>query len=120
VIDKAVTLLAAVRGAIGMHAKPLGEKVRASLNGTVLAESDRTVIIEHNHYFPSEDVLAVYLTRVPTTTRCWWKGRAVYYDVEVEGARLNAGAWSYEAPTFAARAITGHIAFGAGVIVGRR
>ena len=92
-------------------------KMQAVLNGIVVAESDRTVIVEGNHYFPAEDVDADYLQPSATHTTCPWKGIASYYSVTVPGATANDGAWYYPTPSPAAQEITGRLAFWKGVTV---
>jgi uncharacterized protein (DUF427 family) len=91
--------------------------IRATWNGTVLAESDRTVIVEGNHYFPAEDVHQEFLEETPTHTTCSWKGRASYYTVVVDGQRNEDAAWYYPEPLEAAHEITGRVAFWRGVQV---
>ena len=89
--------------------------VKAIWNGTVLAESDRTVMVEGNHYFPPEAVNRRYLQPSNTNTVCHWKGTASYYDIEVNGKRNRDGAWYYPAPSKAAEDIKDHVAFWRGV-----
>lgn len=93
--------------------------IRATWNGAVLAESDRTVIVEGNHYFPAEDVRREYLEESSTHTRCPWKGVATYYDVVVDGSANRDAAWYYPDPSRAAAKIAGRIAFWRGVRVTR-
>jgi uncharacterized protein (DUF427 family) len=91
--------------------------VRAIWNDAVIAQSDATIVIEGNHYFPSESVNAVHLRPCDTTTECGWKGTARYYDVVV-GEKVNPGAaWYYSDPKPAAAEIRGRIAFWKGVRV---
>lgn len=91
--------------------------VRATWNGTVIAESDRTVVVEGNHYFPPDSVNSRHLRKNAKQTTCHWKGVASYYDVVVDDA-VNAGAaWFYPHPLSAAERITGHVAFWKGVKV---
>ena len=71
---------------------------RATLNGITLAESDRTVIVEGNHYFPSESVNRDLFRESETTTHCLWKGDASYLSVEADGARVEDAAWYYPEP----------------------
>jgi uncharacterized protein (DUF427 family) len=87
------------------------------LNGTVIAESDKTVVVEGNHYFPAEDVNADYLLQSGTHTNCPWKGIASYYTVAVPGATGEDAAWYYPTPSPAAQEITDRIAFWRGVTV---
>jgi uncharacterized protein (DUF427 family) len=89
--------------------------VQAIWNDTVIAESDRTVKVEGNHYFPAEDVNFDYLERSKLKTLCFWKGVASYYDVVVDGVRNPGGAWYYPHPTPLARRIKDHVAFWRGV-----
>lgn len=90
---------------------------KARWNGTVLAESDETVVVEGNHYFPPESVKRDLLSDSQTTTRCPWKGMASYYDVVVDGERNPDAAWYYPQPSEAAAEIKDHIAFWRGVQV---
>jgi uncharacterized protein (DUF427 family) len=91
--------------------------IRATWNGTVIAESDRTKRLEGNHYFPLADVNTALLTESATHTRCPWKGKASYYDVVIDGRTNADAAWTYPKPTFLARGIKGHVAFWQGVKV---
>jgi uncharacterized protein (DUF427 family) len=86
---------------------------------TVIAESDRTVVVEGNHYFPPDSVNREHLQPSETRTRCFWKGTASYYDVVVDGQRNRDAAWYYPEPAAAAREIAGYIAFWHGVKVRR-
>jgi uncharacterized protein (DUF427 family) len=90
---------------------------KAIWNGTVIAESADTVVVEGNHYFPPESVRREYLRDSSTHTVCAWKGTASYYGVEVDG-RLNPdAAWYYPDPEPAAKNIAGRVAFWKGVKV---
>jgi uncharacterized protein (DUF427 family) len=89
----------------------------ARWNGTVIAESDKTVVVEGNHYFPLESVKTHYLKPSDTTSRCPWKGVANYYSLLVDGETNEDAAWVYADPDDAAAAIKGHIAFWKGVAV---
>jgi uncharacterized protein (DUF427 family) len=93
--------------------------VRAVWNGTVIAESDRTIKLEGNHYFPPEDVRREHLEPSSHHSICPWKGTASYYDVVVDGERNLAAAWYYPAPSRAAAQIEDHVAFWRGVKVNR-
>ena len=84
----------------------------------MLAESDRTVMVEGNHYFPASAVHRQYFEPSSTTTVCHWKGTASYYDIEVEGERNRDAAWYYPEPSKAAHDIKDHVAFWRGVDVG--
>ncbi|MBA3430779.1 MAG: DUF427 domain-containing protein [Actinobacteria bacterium] len=78
---------------------------------TVIAQSDDTVVVEGNHYFPRETVKAEFLRPSETHTFCGWKGQAGYYTIEVDGRQVEDAAWFYPEPMRAARNITGHVAF---------
>lgn len=90
---------------------------RATWNGAVIAESDETVIVEGNHYFPLGSVNQDYLADSGTHTRCFWKGTASYYDVVVDGQSNPDAAFYYPTPSRAASKIKDHIAFWRGVTV---
>ena len=91
--------------------------MRAIWNGTVLAESDDTVVVEGNHYFPLESLRREHFRDSDLHSVCPWKGTASYYDVVV-GDAVNAGAaWYYPTPKPAAQEIAGRVAFWKGVQV---
>jgi uncharacterized protein (DUF427 family) len=90
---------------------------RAIWNGTVIAESDQTVMVEGNHYFPPESVKREFLDDSRTHTRCYWKGEASYYDVVVDGQANPDAAWYYPDPSKAADRIKDYVAFWRGVKV---
>jgi uncharacterized protein (DUF427 family) len=90
---------------------------KAVWNGAVLAESDQTVMVEGNHYFPMDAVNDEYFTDSPSTSRCPWKGKANYFDVVVDGQVNKSAAWIYRDPKAAAADIRGHVAFWRGVRV---
>lgn len=89
----------------------LPTSMKALLNGTVIAESDETVVVENNHYFPPASLKEVYLETSDHRTTCPWKGEAHYYDVVVDGERKKNAAWYYPEPSDAASEIKGHVAF---------
>ncbi|VIO71496.1 hypothetical protein CI1B_36800 [Bradyrhizobium ivorense] len=89
----------------------------ATWNGTEIAESEKTVIVEGNDYFPPESVNTQYLKPSSTTSWCPWKGLANYYSLIVNGKINEDAAWCYVEPSNAAAAIKGHIAFWKGVDV---
>jgi uncharacterized protein (DUF427 family) len=91
--------------------------MKAIWNDTVLAQSDDTVVVEGNHYFPPEAVRQEYLRPSDHHTECGWKGTASYYHVEVDGRRNDNAAWYYPTPKEAARQIAGRVAFWKGVQV---
>jgi uncharacterized protein (DUF427 family) len=90
---------------------------RAIWNNAVLAESDATVVVEGNHYFPPDSIRKEYFTLSTTHTICSWKGTASYYDVAVGGQVNKDAAWYYPTPSEAAKQIAGHVAFWKGVQV---
>ncbi len=90
---------------------------RAVWNGTVIAESDRTRVVEGNHYFPPESVQRDHLRESATHTTCPWKGVASYYDVVVGSDVNRDAAWYYPETKEAANDIRGYIAFWRGVSV---
>jgi uncharacterized protein (DUF427 family) len=89
--------------------------MRAVWNDAVLAESDRTVVVEGNHYFPPDSVKWDLLESTDTTTSCPWKGQATYYSARVGDAVGTDVAWTYVEPKAAAKEITDHVAFWRGV-----
>jgi len=89
----------------------------ATWNGVVLAESDDTVIVEGNHYFPLESVNQQYFTETDSRSVCPWKGVASYYDIEVDGDVNRGAAWHYPEPKTAAADIRNRVAFWKGVSV---
>ena len=91
--------------------------MKAKWNGAVIAESDSTVVVEGNHYFPADSVRKELLEPSSTTTVCPWKGTAHYYSVVVEGKENRDAAWYYPTPKEKAAEIRGHIAFWRGVDV---
>ena len=91
--------------------------VKAVWNGTTLAESDQTIVVEGNHYFPSDTIHAEYFQPSDTHTTCSWKGIASYYTVAVDGQTNRDAAWYYPAPKGAAGNIKGYVAFWRGVEV---
>lgn len=91
--------------------------MKAIWNGELIAESEDTVVVEGNHYFPAESVKKEFLLESPTHTTCPWKGVAGYYSLQVNGAINHDAAWYYPAPKDAAKQLTGRIAFWRGVKV---
>ena len=89
--------------------------MKAIWNGVILAESDRTVTVEGNHYFPPETVKKRYLLPSDTLSICPWKGMAHYHTVVVNGVTNSDAAWCFPQPKEAAREIKDHIAFWKGV-----
>lgn len=92
--------------------------VQARWNGAVIAESDETIVVEGNHYFPRAAVDAAVLSDSATTSFCPWKGSASYHHVTVDGRVNEDAAWYYAEPKEAAAEIKDRIAFWKGVEVG--
>ena len=90
---------------------------KATWNGKTIAESNETVIVEGNHYFPAGSVHDEYLTDSATHTRCPWKGKASYFDIVVDGQVNKDAAWYYPDPKRAAGQIKDYVAFWRGVRV---
>lgn len=90
---------------------------KAIWHDTVLAESDETIIVEGNHYFPPDSINEAYFTESDRHTVCPWKGVASYYDVVVDGAVNPGAAWYYPEPSQAAAEIKDYVAFWQGVRV---
>ncbi len=90
---------------------------KAIWNDTVIAESDETIVVEGNHYFPPDSVDPQYLVDNPANTVCPWKGTASYYDVVVDGNVNTGAAWYYPDPKPAASDLKGRVAFWRGVKV---
>ena len=91
--------------------------MKAIWMGTAIAESDDTVVVEGNHYFPEAAVKREYLQPSTTHTTCGWKGVASYYSLVVNGEVNPDAAWYYPAPKKEAQAVAGRIAFWKGVQV---
>ena len=91
--------------------------VRAVWNGAVLAESDHTVVVEGNHYFPPDSLSREYFHPSSSKTLCLWKGIASYYSITVNGATNPDAAWYYPRPSPLARRVRNRIAFWNGVQV---
>lgn len=93
--------------------------MKAIWENTVIAESDDTVVVEGNHYFPAAALRQEHFQTSKTHTTCGWKGQASYYDVVV-GSKVNRdAAWYYPDPKPAAEEIRGRVAFWRGVTVTR-
>lgn len=89
--------------------------IRAHWHGKVLAESDETVVVEGNHYFPPESLDQQFFHPSSTQTVCPWKGTAHYYTLNVDGEQNPDAAWYYPDPKPAAQNIAGRVAFWKGV-----
>ena len=91
--------------------------MKATWHTAVLADSDDTVVVEDNHYFPPQSVAREHLRASTHTSTCPWKGTAHYYDVVVGDAVNTNAAWYYPEPKDAATQIKGRVAFWKGVVV---
>jgi len=91
--------------------------MKATWKGAVLAESDETVVVEGNHYFPADSIKREHFRESGTHTTCHWKGEASYYDVLVDGEVNSDAAWYYPEPSDAAKQIQDRVAFWRGVRV---
>ena len=91
--------------------------MKASWNGKVIAESDDTVVVEGNHYFPPDSIRREYFRPSDEHSRCPWKGEASYHDIAVDDAVNQGAAWYYPEPKAEAANIKGRVAFWKGVEV---
>jgi uncharacterized protein (DUF427 family) len=91
--------------------------MKAIWNSALLGESDATIVIEGNHYFPPETINEEYFQHSSTHTTCPWKGEASYYDIIVDGQVNKDAAWYYPDPKAAAAEIKNRVAFWRGVNV---
>ena len=91
--------------------------MKATWNNVTIAESDKTVVVEGNQYFPPETINRDYFEDSSTHTKCPWKGDASYYNVVVNGQVNKDAAWYYPDPKDAAAEIKNHVAFWRGVKV---
>ena len=91
--------------------------MKAIWNGAVIAESDDTVVVEGNHYFPREAIDPKYFADSDNRSVCHWKGTASYFHVDVDGQRNPNAAWYYPEPSAAAAEIRDRVAFWRGVDV---
>ncbi|MDP3966727.1 MAG: DUF427 domain-containing protein [Nocardioides sp.] len=92
-------------------------RMQAVFGGAVIAESDETVVVEGNRYFPEESLRSEHFRPSSTTSLCLWKGKASYLTVEVDGVVNPDAAWVYRKPTFLATKVKTHVAFWNGVEV---
>jgi uncharacterized protein (DUF427 family) len=91
--------------------------MKATWNGVTIAESDDTVIVEGNHYFPEASMKREYVSFSNHRSSCPWKGQAHYYSLFVNGDLLENAVWFYPEPGEAAQEIKGRVAFLKGVTV---
>ncbi|MFB6318987.1 DUF427 domain-containing protein [Saccharicrinis sp. FJH54] len=91
--------------------------MKAIWNNQVIAESNKTVVVEGNHYFPMVAVNEEYLNETDTHTICPWKGTASYFDITINGKTNSDAAWTYKNPKDAASKIKNYVAFWKGVEV---
>ena len=91
--------------------------MKAIWNDIVIAESDDTVVVESNHYFPRNSIKQEFFTASSTSSHCPWKGDASYFNVVANGETNPDAAWYYPAPKDAAKQIKDHVAFWKGVQV---
>jgi len=89
--------------------------MKAIWNNTIIAESDATVVVENNHYFPPSSINKDFFKKSETQSTCPWKGVASYYTVEVDGKQNKDAAWFYPEVSEKAKAIKNHVAFWKGV-----
>lgn len=89
--------------------------MKAIWNDTVIAESDNTIVIEGNHYFPPDSIKKEYFVESNLHSTCPWKGQASYYTINVNGDENKDAAWYYKQPSDLAKPIKDHIAFWKGV-----
>ena len=91
--------------------------MKATWHGALLAESDATIVVEKNHYFPPESIRREHFRESETQSVCPWKGVASYYDIVVGAAINRDAAWYYPQPKEGARKIAGYVGFWKGVKV---
>ncbi len=91
--------------------------MKAIWNNQVIAESEETVVIENNHYFPHDSINKAYFKPSDTNSVCPWKGTASYYTLEVDGKKNQDAAWFYPEVSELAKGIKNHVAFWKGVSV---
>lgn len=91
--------------------------MKATWNNQIIAQSDKTIVVENNHYFPADSIKKELFKPSSNSSSCPWKGKASYYSVEVDGKTNTDAAWYYAEPKDAAKNIKGYIAFWKGVKV---
>jgi uncharacterized protein (DUF427 family) len=85
--------------------------MKAIFNGKTIAESDNTIVVENNHYFPPNDVDQEFLIKSESHTMCPWKGEASYYTIAADGEQSTDAAWYYPSASEKAKNIENYIAF---------
>lgn len=91
--------------------------MKATWNGVVIAESQDTVVVEGNHYFPADSLVDEHFAPSSLESTCPWKGEAAYFDVVVNGEVNSGAAWHYDDPKPRAENIRERVAFWRGVVV---
>ena len=91
--------------------------MKAIWNDQIIAESNETIVIENNHYFPPESIKEQFFNPSSTHTNCPWKGKASYYSLNVNGEENTDAAWYYPETSELAKQIKGYIAFWKGVTI---
>lgn len=89
--------------------------MKAKWNNKIIAKSDKTLVVESNHYFPPDSISKEFFKESKTTTVCSWKGTASYYNLEVDGSVNQDAAWYYPNPLEDAARIKNYVAFWKGV-----
>lgn len=89
--------------------------MKAIWKETLIAQSDKTIVIEGNHYFPADSIRHEFFIESDHHTTCPWKGVASYFDIDVNGERNENAAWYYPEPKEAAKVIKNYVAFWRGV-----
>lgn len=85
--------------------------MKATFNGVTIADSDKTVVVEGNHYFPPSSIKKEFYKPSNDHTICFWKGTASYYNLEAAGKKVANAAWYYPKPSEAAKNIKDYVAF---------
>ena len=91
--------------------------MKAIWNGTVIAESNDTLVVENNHYFPADSIKKEFFKASTTHTVCPWKGTASYYSLNVNGKENSDAAWYYPEVSELAKQLKGRVAFWKGVTI---
>ncbi len=91
--------------------------MKAIWNNTIIAESDATVVVENNHYFPADSIKKEFFKESSTHTTCPWKGQAHYYSLVIDGKENTDAAWFYPEVSELAKGIKGRVAFWKGVTI---